>query len=159
MVRTISSAIRLAVSRPARAVLFVRMAFWVTLLSFAVKVYSLPKALAILAATPRDKDQGVGSAEDLASAIDALLSLKFFVFEPVCWKRAAVLHRYLALRGVVTTIAFGIRKGSDDQLDGHAWLVADGIPILEKETPNYTVAYVFPSQAPFEIELGQLAKT
>lgn len=159
MVSTIFSAIRLAISRPARAVLFARMAFWIILLSFAVKIYSLPKSLAILATAPREKDPRVGSTEDLVSAIDALLSLKFFVFNPICWKRAAVLHRYLALRGVVTTIAFGIRKGSDNQLDGHAWLVADGIPILEKETPNYTVTYIFPSQAPFEMELGQLAKT
>ena len=156
MLQTVSRAIKLTFSRPGRALLLARMAVWVFLLSLAVRFYSLPKALALLSTPPRNKRSRTDQAE-LASAIDALLELKFFVFRPICWKRAAILHRYLGLQGVVTTIKFGLRKGPDNELDGHAWLEADGIPILETELPNYTVTYVFPSTAPFEMELGQLA--
>ena len=151
---------RLIASRPGRAILILRMAFWVTVLSLAVKRYSLPRALQIVAA-PR---AGRASAredgdEDLATAIDALLDLKVFVFKPVCWKRTAILQRFLTLRGRVTTINFGVRRGESGKLDGHAWVESSAGPILESERPDYTVTYVFPSSTPFEIELASLANT
>ena len=136
------------------------MAFWVMVLSLAVRWYTLPRALRIVA--PSRSGESSASAdgdEDLATAIDALLDLKMFVFKPVCWKRAAILHRYLTLRGRATTINFGVRRGAGGKLDGHAWVESAGGPILESEPPEYTVTYVFPSSAPFEIELASLANT
>ncbi|HSS20501.1 MAG TPA: lasso peptide biosynthesis B2 protein [Pyrinomonadaceae bacterium] len=159
MQQFVSSVVKLIFSRPARALLLARMACWVVLLSLAVKISTLPRALSFVSASTRSRLPGRDNSEDLAAAIDALLSLKVFVFKPVCWKRAAILHRFLSLQGIATTINFGLRKGPDDTLDGHAWLEANGAPILETESPNYTVTYVFPSQSPFEMELGQLAKT
>lgn len=94
---------------------------------------------------------------ELAVAIDALLGLNLFVFKPVCWKRAAVLHRYLALSGTATRIIFGVRKDANGQLDGHAWLEAESEPILETDPPNYTVTYSFPSSEPFEGELALMS--
>ena len=159
MLRTIFRALRLIVTRPGRAILVLRMAFWVTILSLAVRWYSLPRALGIVAPTPSGQLSADEDAdEELASAIDALLGLRVLYFKPVCWKRAAILHRYLTLRGRVTTISFGVRRGTTGTLDGHAWLESDGRPIFESEFPNYTVTYVFPSNAPFEIELASLAK-
>lgn len=95
-------------------------------------------------------------SSDLATAIDALLAINLFVFKPVCWKRAAVLHRFLALRGIETRIVFGVRKDEADELTGHAWLECEGQPILEPQTPGYTVTYIFPSDKPFEVELALL---
>jgi Transglutaminase-like superfamily len=153
----IVTAVRLLFTRPARAFLLLRMSFWVVLFSFAVRLLSLPKALALVsteASTTKDAENN----EDLATAIDALLALKIFVFSPICWKRAAILHRYLALRGVTNSIKFGIRKGPDSKLNGHAWLEVDGSPVFEAELPNYTVTYSFPSDAPFEMELSAIAR-
>jgi hypothetical protein len=93
---------------------------------------------------------------DLGAAIDALLGIKLFVFKPVCWKRAAVLYHFLALRGIETRIVFGVRKDEADELTGHAWLESEGRPILEPQTPCYTVTYVFPSDKPFDVELALL---
>jgi hypothetical protein len=136
------------------------MAFWVAILSLAVKLYSLPRALRIVSASATGKSlTAENSEQELATAIDALLGLNVLVFRPVCWKRAAILHRYLTLRGKATSINFGLRKGAAGTLDGHAWLEADGHPILESEIPDFTVMYVFPSGAPFEIELASLAKS
>jgi hypothetical protein len=160
MLRTVFRAVRLLVSRPGRAILILRMAFWVTVLSLAVRWYSLQRALQVVAAPrPRRAFADEDGDEDLATAIDALLDLKFFVFKPVCWKRAAILQRYLTLRGRVTTINFGVRRGDGGKLDGHAWVESAAGPILENENPDYTVTYVFPSSAPFEIELASLANT
>lgn len=154
---------RLVVSRPGRAILILRMAFWVIVLSLAVRWYSLPRALRIVAPSSSGQSSATGDGDtcdgdqDLATAIDALLDLKMFVFKPVCWKRAAILHRYLTLRGRATTINFGVRRGAGGKLDGHAWVESPAGPILESEPPDYTVTYVFPSSARFEIELASLA--
>jgi hypothetical protein len=84
-----------------------------------------------------------GNRDDLARAIDLLLSADFLMFKPVCWKRAAVLHRYLSRNGTPTKIIFGVRNESG-KVDGHAWLEADGQPILETTPPDYVVTYSFP---------------
>ncbi|MDQ6653476.1 MAG: lasso peptide biosynthesis B2 protein [Acidobacteriota bacterium] len=139
------------------------MAGWILVLSLVVRLYSLPQALRIISTSrkskpPSRKDQGTDLATAFASAIDALLAINLFVFKPVCWKRAAVLHRYLALHGAPTRILFGVRKGTSGALTGHAWLEAEGEPILEAELPNYTVTYTFPSNEAFDGNLALLAK-
>jgi hypothetical protein len=160
MLHIVSKAVRLVGSRPGRAILFLRMAFWVTTLSLAVRLFSLPRALSIVAPSRAVKPvAGADGDQELATAIDALLGLRIWFFSPICWKRAVILHRYLTLRGRVTTINFGLRKEPGGKLDGHAWLEASGKPILESRTPEYTVTYVFPSTAPCDIELASMAKS
>jgi hypothetical protein len=135
------------------------MAWWVAILSVVVKFVSLPRALRLVSNSSGPSAARPADQQDLVSAIDALLSLNVLFLKPICWKRAAILHRYLGQRGVATTINFGLRKGSAGPLAGHAWLEADGRPIFETEKPDYAVTYVFPSSAPFVIELRSLAKT
>ena len=159
MPSVIAQSLRLIVTRPARAILILRMAFWVALLSLIVKCVSLPRALRIISPTITGKRSADEDIElQLSTAIDALLGLNIFIFRPVCWKRAAILHRYLALHGRPTTINFGLRKGTDRALDGHAWLEADGRAVLESRACDYAVTYIFPSNAHCEIELAALAK-
>ena len=106
------------------------------------------------------KTRTTASPEDienkLAASIDSILRTKLLCFKPICWKRAAVLHRYLALNGVATKIVFGMRKEENGSLHGHAWLESQGKPILEKAAPDYTVTYTFPSTDKFDVELGLL---
>ena len=145
---------RLTVRHPARVWLLMRMATWVVILSGLVKVLTLPRALSVVATNVRTDADGDTEANDLASAIDALLELDFLMFRPKCWKRATILHRYLALQGIATTIVFGVRKEADGELKGHAWLQAGGRPYLESEPPLYKVTYTFPSAESFDAELA-----
>lgn len=122
-----------------------RMAWWVVVLSMTARCYSLPRALEIVAG---NKNKAGRSSEaldpnDLARAIDLVLSADWLMFKPICWKRAAVLHRYLSRNGITTQIVFGVRNGSGN-VDGHAWLEANGQPILETSPPDYRVTYTFP---------------
>jgi hypothetical protein len=64
-----------------------------------------------------------------------------------------VLHRYLALRGVPTSILFGVLKDASGELKGHAWLERDDRPVLEPPGPSYKVTYKFPSSESVEIPL------
>jgi hypothetical protein len=136
-----------------------RMATWVVVLSGLVNLCSLPRALRIVSTSTRRRQNGIAvDHAELSTAIDAVLGASFLVFKPNCWKRATVLHRYLALRGVATKIVFGLRKEANGELKGHAWLEADGQPILESAAPAYKITYTFPSADPFEVELALMAQ-
>ena len=141
-VRFLSRSTRKLVTQPDEAWLLLRMAWWVVVLSATARCYSLPRALQIVAGNPK-RSRAAIDRDDLARAIDLLLSADFLMFRPVCWKRAAVLHRYLSRNGEPTRIIFGVRNESGE-VDGHAWLEADGQPILETTPPNYVVTYSFP---------------
>ena len=138
------------------------MAWWVTVLSVAARWLSLPRALAIVAGS-ETRARGVNDPavqdlviqERLARAMDLLLSADVFHFKPICWKRAAVLHRYLSRHGISTRIIFGVRNESDSKVAGHAWLETAGEPILETAPPDYVVTYRFPPNE----HLDQLALT
>jgi len=149
--------VKLIGSRPGRAILLLRIGLWVAILSLVVKLCSLPRALRIVSASTRGGSKAdARSEQELVTAVDAILGLNVFVFRPVCWKRAAILRRYLSVNGRSTTMKFGLRKAPDNSLHGHAWLEADGRPILETTTPDYIVTYVFPSNAECNIDLTSL---
>ena len=137
---------RLAFGEPSSAFLALRMAFWVAVLSVLIKVLPLPRALKFIA--PKRPGARVPEAlatqERIARLLDSVLSADFFVFTPICWKRAPVLHRYLALNGIETRVVFGVCREGEDALSGHAWLEANGKPILETTLPDYIVTYSFP---------------
>ena len=141
-IRFLSRGTRKLVTRPDEAWLLLRMAWWVVVLSATARCYSLPRALRIVAGNPRRSRTAI-NRDDLARVIDQLLSADFLMFKPICWKRAAVLHRYLSRNGTQTRIIFGVRNDSG-KVDGHAWLEADGQPILETNPPDYLVTYSFP---------------
>lgn len=158
MFRLLARAIRLTVRRPARVWLLVRMATWVVILSGLVKVLTLPRALSLVATDVRSNRDTNLDAQDLSTAIDALLGTDLLMFTPKCWKRATVLHRFLALNGTATTIVFGVRKEADGELKGHAWLQSDGRAFLESEQPLYNITYWFPSAHLFDTELAVMGE-
>lgn len=129
--------------QPREALLLFRMAWWVVVLSVAARRYPLPRALEIVAGRQENGPQTI-DPEKLARTIDLLLSSDVWLFKPICWKRAAVLHRYLARNGTQTRIIFGVRNDTSGQVTGHAWLEADGQPILEATAPEYITTYKYP---------------
>jgi len=148
----LSLAGRFARRNPRDAFLLLRMAGWVVLFSALVKVQPLPRVLKLITprTSPKIPTHQVPSSERIAQLLDLLLETDVFVFRPVCWKRAAVLHRYLALHGMPTSIVFGVRKQNEGLLEGHAWLEVGHVPILEKNPPEYRVTYSFPMQSPIQ---------
>jgi hypothetical protein len=146
-------------SHPGEALLLCRMAWWVVVLSVAARCYSLPRALQIVAGngSPKKRVLDSGVQQDLARTIDLLLSADVLMFKPICWKRAAVLHRFLSRGGITTRIIFGVRNDSAGGFAGHAWLEADGRPILESTPPEYVATYRFPSNDRFDPRLATIS--
>ena len=144
--RILSGTTRKFVTRPGEAWLLLRMAWWVAVLCVTARLYSLPRALQIVAGNNNGKHvaQALTNEKELARAIDLLLSVDFLIFTPICWKRAAVLHRYLSHSGIPTRIIFGVRNETGGKVAGHAWLERDGQPILESAPPEYVITYSFP---------------
>ena len=143
--RILSGVTRKLVTNPGEAWLLMRMAWWVAVLCVTARVYSLPRALQIVAGNGKQHGHAATNEKELARAIDLLLSVDFLIFTPICWKRAAVLHRYLSHSGKRTRIIFGVRNETGGKVAGHAWLEHDGQPILEKTPPAYVVTYSFPN--------------
>lgn len=120
------------------------MATWVVLISGLLKIQPLPRVLSL--ATPRQTARRNSiSNQRMAELLDLLLETNIFVFTPTCWKRAAVLYRYVSMNGTRAQIVFGVRKEGDGILNGHAWLEASRQPILEKDPPQYRATYSFPA--------------
>lgn len=164
MTRTLTifaRATRKALLGPSEALLLLRMSAWVVALSVGVKLFSLPRALRLVSTRTRNR---VSAPKDetqkrFAGLVDLLLKADLLAFKPICWKRAAVLHRYLALNGISSHIIFGVRKEPNGSVRGHAWLESDGEVILESTAPHYSVTYTFPSPEPFDVDLNLLKKS
>jgi len=150
-------ALRLTLFRPRRAWLMARIAAWAVILSAAVRLRSLPSALELLSVQPgKTQNEQAALDHELSTAVDAVLGMDRLVFRPICWKRAALLHHFLGLQGCATTIVFGVRKEPGGELKGHAWLEENGRPVFERDEPNYTVTYRFPSTLTCDVDLVRM---
>ena len=142
--RLVKLAIGFVIKSPAEAWLLFRMASWVVVITGLLRVQPLPRVLSL--ATPRRVLRRSSiSNQRMAELLDLLLATDVFVFTPTCWKRAAVLYRYVSMNGTTAQIVFGVRKEGDGILNGHAWLESARKPILEKDPPLYRPTYSFPS--------------
>jgi hypothetical protein len=141
------------VVNPSEAVLQARMAIWIIAVSLLARLTSLTHVQKIVAFRVRSTTVQSTSVEDrsetmaqLGRAIDRVLGIDLFVFRRSCWKRAMVLHRFLALNGIESHINFGLQKGNIGNVSGHAWLEHEGRPLLEDDAASYTVTFSLPRQ-------------
>jgi hypothetical protein len=145
----VGGALRLALADPRGAALSARMAVWLVLVSALARVLPLPRAHRLVAARVRRAPSDPAAvAARLAASIDRVLRLDVFVFRRSCWRRALVLHRFLALHGLESRVMFGVKKS--DPTQGHAWLERDGQPFLESDAGAYVVTFSLPHTAPWE---------
>ncbi len=153
------AALRKALSNPTQAILLLRMAWWVAVISVAARWRPLPAALRLVSGSDPTASADIDAELPirLAKTIDSLLATDVLFFQPVCWKRAAVLKRFLSYSGISTKILFGVRNESAGDVKGHAWLEVDGKPFLEATPPEYVVTYTFPSEQHFDPNLAVIS--
>ena len=145
VVRLLGRATRLLLTDPGEIVLSARMALWIVLVSLLARALALPRAHRLTSTRVRC-DVAVDPAVParLARTIDRLLGLDLFVFRPSCWRRAMVLQRFLALRGIESRVNFGVQQKADGLVHGHAWLEHQGQPLLENDAAAYVVTFSLP---------------
>ncbi len=144
--RLAGRATRMIVGAPGDALLSTQMAAWLVVVSVAARTTTLPRTHRLVSWRARRGSPGerAHSPADLARAIDRLLRLDILVFRPSCWRRALVLHRFLARAGVPSRVNFGLRREADGEWRGHAWLEHDGQPLLENDASGYVVTFSLP---------------
>ncbi len=160
MLHAAASASRFIYHDQKAALIMLRMAGWVLFVSLGAKVLSLHRLLGIVTPAQRPLSNSLPKRTEAETShlIDALHRVNLFVFKPICWKRAIVLHRYLRLSGIQTRVVFGVRRRDDQFLAGHAWVEAGNKPLLEAETPDYVVTYSFPDGSQDPRQSNQVAK-
>ncbi len=119
------------------------MAGWIALISIVARLVSLPTLFRLAETRRRWAPSAILPAEEIARRVDRVLHAGL-VTDGSCWKRVAVLRRYLLLDGIETSVVFGVRNGTGGTLAGHAWLERDGAPYLEREPPQYVVTFRYP---------------
>lgn len=146
--RGLARGARFAAREPLSALLVLRMAAWVAAASFLLKLMPFGRAMVLITPLRRRPAPARDTAETqarLSRLIDLLLAADFWLYTPTCWKRAPVLYRFLLLNGISTRVVFGVRRTEGGALDGHAWLEADGAPLLERTAPDYKVTFSYPA--------------
>lgn len=141
---TMAAAARLAAREPRSLLLSARMSAWIVLVSIAARLVPLPTMLRLAETRRRWAPRALLPAEEIARRIDRVFHAGV-VKDGSCWKRAAVLRRYLLLNGIETEVVFGVRKQGTGELAGHAWLEREGTPFLEREEPQYVVTFRHPA--------------
>ncbi|HEX2832692.1 MAG TPA: lasso peptide biosynthesis B2 protein [Thermoanaerobaculia bacterium] len=139
----VAAAFRLLVRDPRSLLLTARMSLWIAVISIVARLLPLPAMFRLAETRRRWSPPARLPAEEIARRIDRLFHAGL-VKDGSCWKRAAVLRRYLLLSGIETEVVFGVRREDEDRLVGHAWLERDGLPFLEREEPRYTVTFRYP---------------
>lgn len=140
-----AAAVRLGVRDPRSLLLSARMSAWIVLISIVARLVPLSTMFRLAETRRRWAPSALLPAEEIARRIDRVFHAGL-VKDGSCWKRAAVLRRYLLLNGIETEVVFGVRRESGGELAGHAWLEREGAPFLEREQPQYVVTFRHPSR-------------
>ena len=143
--RNVVAAVRLSVRDPRSLLMTLRMSAWILVISIAARLVPLPTMLRLAETRRRWAPRAILPAEEIARRIDRVF-LAGLVKDGSCWKRAAVLRRYLLLNGIETEVAFGVKTPVEGKVAGHAWLEREGVPFLEREEPQYVVTFRHPSR-------------
>ena len=142
--RAIGRTARLLAREPHDAALSARMALWVVLVSVLARLMPLPVAHRLVSTrVRRPRRPSADVPARLARTVDRLLRLDVFMYRRSCWRRALVLHRFLALHGIDSRVNFGLKK-TNGGLQGHAWLERDGQPFLEDDAGAYVLTFSLP---------------
>jgi hypothetical protein len=134
--------VRLAFRDTRTFLLTMRLAYWILVVSLIAPLFSLPEMLRFVEGRLRTPRQPRWSPIELSRGVERILA-SGLIPDGACWKRAAVLRRFLRAEGIDASVAFGIRDAGQ-KLVGHAWLERQGLPYLEHEHPQYIVTFRHP---------------
>jgi Transglutaminase-like superfamily len=115
-------------SSPSNALLALRMSGWMLVLPLAKRVVPFERLARIMSSDSRGKR--VAGQERFVT----LLACRLTRFSGSnCLERSLLLYRYLARAGANPTLVLGVGRGNRKRQSGHAWVVSDGVPVVDSE--------------------------
>ena len=131
---------------PGRAWLMARMIVAYVAVSALARLLPLPRAFALISPRLGSRGEGQERPNAIVNALDTLLVAGIPGIHPQCWRRAAVLHRFLRVAGIDTAIVFGVRTDGTRTVEAHAWVEREGAPFAEAaDTKGYQRVFEFPT--------------
>lgn len=121
--------------------LFIRIGFWLALVSILLRLIPLPSILKLL--TPKKPSKKKWQKDKLVNFISLWLGQDRAFFRRSCLKRSLVLYRYLNLQKEPARFFIGIKK-EDDKILGHAWIMLGEQKLFPDENINYKIIYTYP---------------
>ena len=144
---------------PGDVALFLRILGLALILPLLQRTMSMPGLLRLLtprAVPPADADARASRQAKVALFIDGILGRNVWPLCGTCLTRALLRYRFLRHAGLEVRFCLGVRAagptggdGRNRDLQGHAWLLRDGQPILEYDeaaTRTFVVTYCYPPQ-------------
>ena len=118
----------------------------VAVIRFLVRVAPLPRVLRYLHSECISHSRDRASLEALAYYTDRWLTLFPANAKGNCFPRSLTLYRFARRLGFPVSFLCGVRRAGPN-LEGHAWLMLNGVPFLEPTThwTEFAVSYTFPS--------------
>ncbi len=80
--------------------------------------------------------------DDLVARVDVLLQRGRSVLGGTCLVRGMTLYYFLRRMGQPVRLDFGVGDVGG-RIEGHCWLVVDGVPILERRDPREVFGAIF----------------
>jgi hypothetical protein len=135
---------------PRKLALFLRIAFRIPVFWCLAHQMEMPALLGFLDRSSQEKRPF--SEEDLEWARLASKYANFFLLRCLkvknpCLLRSLILFRLFRRVGFDVQIHFGVKK-NDSLLEGHSWLLLNGVFFLEQKDPKltYTQVYSYPDE-------------
>jgi transglutaminase superfamily protein len=136
-----------------REVLLVaRVWAFVSLLSVLVRLCSVPRLLRLCAlGAPRPP----ADAARIVACVERVLARHPVISRSPCLKRSLTLYRFLGARATNVQFCLGVRYANTPhprrtrQIQGHAWLLRNGMPYLERNhlhVRRFRVIYRYPAR-------------
>lgn len=116
--------------------------FWVVLSRIGLALVSL-RALQRRFSNPSKQSFSAVPLDELRWAV---LATARRVPGTRCLARALALQALMARSGYATQLCIGVAKEPDAALEGHAWVLHDGAPVIdEPDLARYTLLSTFPA--------------
>lgn len=126
---------------------------FVSLLSVLVRLCSVPRLLRLCAlCAPRPP----ADAARIVACVERVLATRHSVISRgPCLKRSLTLYRFLGARATDIQFCLGVRYANAPpprrtrQIQGHAWLLRNGMPYLERDHQHvrrFRVIYRYPAR-------------
>ncbi len=130
--------------------LMARVWAFVSLLSVLVRLCSVPRLLRLCGLrAPRPP----ADAARIVACVERVLARRAVISRSLCLKRSLTLYRFLGAQAADIQFCLGVRYADAPhsrrtrQIQGHAWLLRNGMPYLERDhyhVRRFRVIYRYP---------------
>ena len=109
-----------------------------------LKALPLDRVLRVLTSNAARPAPGGDVVTDIERVTDAVTRRLWFS-RTACLQRALIRYALLSKEGYAARFIVGVRPGGREGFEAHAWIMLDGIPIMERDPVDYRETFAWPA--------------